>query len=533
MPARRIRMTVYLSPGNDCFQSARNSEIYIDKSDIIRLINRTLGTAEGYICMTRPRRFGKTITADMLAAYYDNSCDSHALFDDLMIAQSPTYEQHLNQYHVIQVDVQGMRDKVGKTDFEQKFTQEILKDMCEKWPQWVTGNEPNLFTACHNVYEHTKTKFIFIFDEWDCIARNDKDNVDIQKNWIIYLRSLFKDGASRKFTALVYLTGILPIRKYGSQSALGHFKEYTIVSPLRFSPWVGFTEDDVKSLAEQYDMSFDALKYWYDGYLVRGKHIYNPSSVVTACVNGECNMYWTKTESFESLKHLISANFDHLKERIVQMLNGEFAHVNVDKFNNTLYDIDSADDVLTLLIHIGYLGYDAATETAFIPNEEVRRLIRNAVEDCGWLEVERAIQLSNQFMANLLAMNGDSVAHILEQIHAECCSILKYNDENSLSCAIGFAAYTARKDYTLIREMPAGRGFTDIVMIPRPDRNKPGILIELKWNKSIESAIDQIYQKHYPDGLDAYKSNLILVSVNYDKDGDGSHTCKIMKYSER
>jgi hypothetical protein len=244
-------------------------------------------------------------------------------------------------------------------------------------------------------------------------------------------------------------------------------------------------------------------------------------------------MYWTKTESFESLKHLISANFDHLKERIVQMLNGEFAHVNVDKFNNTLYDIDSADDVLTLLIHIGYLGYDAATETAFIPNEEVRRLIRNAVEDCGWLEVERAIQLSNQFMANLLAMNGDSVAHILEQIHAECCSILKYNDENSLSCAIGFAAYTARKDYTLIREMPAGRGFTDIVMIPRPNRNKPGILIELKWNKSIESAIDQIYQKHYPDGLDAYKNNLILVSVNYDKDGDGTHICKIMKYSER
>ena len=523
-------MTVYLDPGKERFLCALNDEIYLDKSGIIGLINRTLSTPEGYICMTKPRRFGKTVTANMLAAYYDCSCDSHDIFDTLEIAKHPSYEKHLNHYNVIQVDVQGMRDRVGKEDFEHKFSLEILKDMHEKWPDIVTGTEPNLFTAFHHVYEHTKVKFVFIFDEWDCIARNDKNDLVLQKNWITFLRMLFKDGPAEKYTALVYLTGILPIRKYGSQSSLGHFKEYTIVAPLRFSPWVGFTESDVEILAKQFDMNFDEMKYWYDGYLVRGKHVYNPSSVVTACINGECNMFWTKTESFESLRHLISANFDHLKERIIRMLNGEFVHVDVISFNNTLYDLACADDVITLLIHIGYLGYDSETENAFIPNEEVRRLFKTAVKDCGWSEVDHAIQLSNQFMFSLLAMDGESVAQVLEQIHAECCSVLKYNDENSLSCAIGFAAYTARKDYTLIREMPSGRGFTDIVMLPRPNRNKPGILIELKWNQKAESAIDQIYKKNYPKGLDAYKDNLILIAVTYNKAGDNTHTCKIMKY---
>ena len=523
-------MGAYLNPGKERFKRAVENEIYVDKSGIIALINRTICNSEGYICMTRPRRFGKTITANMLAAYYDNSCDAHDLFDGLEIAKCPSYEKHLNQYNVFQIDVQGMLDTVGKDDFERKFELKLIHDVHEKWPDLVSNDETDLFTALFSVYKKTHALFVFIFDEWDCIARNFKDDKTAQMNWIVFLRKLFKNGPSELYTALVYLTGILPIRKYGSQSALGHFKEYSIVSPLRFSPWVGFTEVDVKTLSNKYDMDFDEMKYWYDGYLARGDHIYNPNSVVTACMNGECGMYWTKTESFESLRHFISANFNHLKERIIQMLNGEFVEVDVNSFNNSMYDLNSANDVINLLIHIGYLGYDKETETAFIPNEEVRRLFQSAVSDCGWDEVERSIRLSERFMQSLLAMDADAVAQILDRIHAECCSVLQYNDENSLSSAIGFAAYTARRDYTLIREMPAGRGFTDIVMIPRPNRHKPGILVELKWNKNCETAIDQIYKKNYPKGLESYKDNLILVAVNYDKNGNGSHSCKIVKY---
>ena len=388
-------MTVYLNPGKERFRRNVNDEIYVDKTEIIGTTNRMIcSPSNGYICMTRPRRFGKTITANMLAAYYDNSCDSHDLFDSLEIAKHPSYEKHINRYNVIQVDVQGMRDRVGKQDFEQKFRIEILKDMHEKWPEWVTGKEPSLFEALNAVYERTGELFVFIFDEWDCIARNDKNNLELQKNWIIFLRELFKDGAAEKYTALVYLTGILPIRKYGSQSALGHFKEYTIVNPLRFSPWIGFNEEDVEILSARYDMDYDEMQHWYDGYRIRGKHVYNPCSVVTACVNGECGMYWTKTESFESLRDLISSNFDHLRERVVQMLDGDFVQVDVNSFNNTLYDLNSADDVLTLLIHIGYLGFDVDSETAFIPNEEVRQLMQTAARDCGWSEVAPFVPLA-------------------------------------------------------------------------------------------------------------------------------------------
>ncbi len=528
-------MGIYLNPGNRLFQSAREAKIYIDKSEIIELINETLSTSEGYICMTRPRRFGKTLTANMLAAYYDKSCDSHALFDDLDIAKSSSYEKHLNKYNVIKIDVQGVLDKVGIENFERKFEKEILNDLHEGFPELVSGKENYLFDALYAIYKATGDLFVFIFDEWDCIARNYKDDKAAQKNWSIFLRGMFKNGQATQYIALAYLTGIFPIRKYGSESGLGHFNEFTIVSPLRFSPWVGFTSEDVQRLSDEYHMNIQDMKNWYDGYLIYGEHCYNPSSVVKACINHRCGMYWTKTESFESLRQFISRNFDGLKDKIIRMINGEPQQVNVNSFNNTMYDLNSADDVMTLLIHIGYLGYfenresayDDSLGYAFIPNEEVCQIFRIAVTDCGWIEVDKSIRLSIDFMEALFAFNAEKVAQILENIHSECCSILKYNDENSLSCAIGFAAYTAKRYYTVVREMPSGRGFTDIVMIPRPGVNKPAVIIELKWNKDVESAIDQIYKKKYPKGFEAYQGDMVLVAVNYEKEGDCSHSCRM------
>ncbi len=519
-------MGTYLNPGNARFQRMRNDKIFIDKSGMIDLINDIVNTPSGYLCMTRPRRFGKTYAANMLAAYFDKSVDSHALFDDLEIAKLPSYEKNLNQYNVIQVDVQGFRTRFGQDDFEAKFENVLIREMREQWPI-IDENEHALVGAIDCVYQHYGEQFVFILDEWDCICRNDI-NDEKHKKWISFLRGLFKDDAISAATGLAYLTGILPIRKYGTQSAMGHFEECSIVQPLRFTPWIGFTTAEVDVLSNKYELERAEVKHWYDGYLLENTHVYNPASVAKACINQKCDMYWTKTESFESIKRYIGMNFDGLKDKIIQMLEGEPLPIWVQAFNNTMNELNDVNDVLTLLIHLGYLGYNNVTKTAFIPNEEVRQLLECAVRSLGWQEVMKAIDQSESFMNAVKSRNADKAGDILRRMHSEVTSILKYNDENSLSCALGFAIYAGRKDYTVIREMPTGEGFADIVMIPRSDRDVPAMIVELKWDKDAETAIYQAKQRHYPQGLEYYQGNMILVGVNYDKDAkDKVHECII------
>ncbi len=519
-------MGAYLNPGNVRFQRMRNEKIFVDKSGMIELVNDVVNTPSGYICMTRPRRFGKTYAANMLAAYFDKSVDSHALFDDLEIAKSSNYEKYLNKFNVIQIDVQGFRSRFGKEEFEQQFQNVLIQEMHEVW-SFIDKNEHSLVGAISNVYQKTGEQFVFILDEWDCICRNEK-NDDMHKRWIGFLRGLFKDDTISAATGLAYLTGILPIRKYGTQSAMGHFREFSIVQSLRYTPWIGFNKDEVDQLCEQYHLNRAEVKHWYDGYLLQKTHVYNPASVCEACLNHECGMYWTQTESFDSVKRYIGMNFDGLKDKIVQMLEGDYLPIRVHKFNNTMHDLDSADDVITLLIHLGYLGYDEENRSAFIPNEEVRQLLECAVDSLGWQEVMKAIDQSVSFMKAVISHNHEKAGDILRQMHSGVASILKYNDENSLSCALGFAVYAARKDYTVVREFPTGEGFADIVLIPRADRDVPAMIVELKWDKDAETAIDQAKRRHYPQGLEQYQGNMILVGVNYDKEAkEKVHECII------
>ncbi len=522
-------MGSYLNTGNFYFQKMRSADIFVDKTGMIAEINKLVCSPDCYICMTRPRRFGKSYAANMLAAYYDKSVDSHALFDDLEIAKSPDYEKYLNKYNVLFVDVQGLYDRRGNIDqLERTFELEILKDLHERWPDLVRGDEKCLYDAFHAIYQVEHEKFVFILDEWDCICRNEKTRLDLHTRWVNFLRELFKDRLSAEYTALVYMTGILPIRKYGSQSALGHFEECSIVQPLRFTPWIGFTKEEVDDLSKQYNLKRAEVKHWYDGYLLKKTHVYNPASVVKACRNGECSMYWTKTESFESIKKYIGMNFDGLKDKLIKMLEGEPQPIHVHKFNNTMHELNDANDVITLLIHLGYLGYDENYKTSFIPNEEVRQVLECAVEDCGWQEVMKAIEQSESFMKAIRTKNAAKAGDILRKMHAGVTSILKYNDENSLSSALGFAVYSARKDYTVVREYPTGEGFADIVLIPRADRDVPAMIVELKWDKDADTAINQIKQRNYLQGLEHYHGNMVLVGVNYDKDAkDKVHECII------
>jgi len=526
-------MGQYVNPGNDSFASAvLYSEIYVDKTGMLEYLNQVINSEQRYVCVSRPRRFGKSIAARMAAAYYSKGCDSAELFTGCRIAKEMDFRQHLNQYNVIQLDIAELRVTMPKNeDFVLYIQNCVIKELRDSYPELVGGEAFSLPRTLADINEKTGERFIVIIDEWDTIFRDNKYNKKAQDEYIDLLRGLFKGEKSQRFMNLAYLTGILPIKRYNSESALNNFREYTMTSPKRLAEYVGFTQEEVKKLCEQYHMDFREAQRWYDGYGFKNiAHIYCPNSVTNAMLDGEYNNYWTGTVAYESLKYYITLDKDGLKSAIVRLLAGEHFRVNVETFENDMTKINSRDDVLTILIHLGYLGYDVEKEEAYIPNEEVRKAFTGAVKGTDWTPVIDAIKASDKLLQATWSCDGDAVAAGIEESHMANSSILKYNDENSLRCVVRLAYYNAINEYTIVDEMPTGKGFADIIFIPRPFSDKPAMVVELKYDKSAEGAIAQIKKQRYIKSLEAYRGNLLLVGINYHKeDGGKSHTCIIEK----
>ena len=516
-------MGIYLNPGNDLFQEALNSEIYIDKSMLISYTNKKIRTKDKNLCVSRPRRFRKSMAADMLVAYYSRGCDSKEQFENLKIAKNPDFEKHLNRYHVIHVNIQNYLSESQNMEEMLRFMEEdILFEIENEFADLKMPRRKTLSAVLETAYAQFKIPFIFIIDEWDSIFRIHKNDAESQKKYLDFLRNILKD---RSYVALAYMTGILPIKKYGEHSAINVFYEYSMTDASPIEEFTGFTEQEVRQLCEQYNMPFSETKKWYDGYCVDGVSIYNPKSVVEAMLRGKFNNYWTKTETYEALKVYIDLNQDGLRDKIIQMIAGETVPVNPDKFQNDMTTFYSADDVLTLLVHLGYLTYDEQNRVVWIPNGEVRQEFINSIEDGGWEPVVQAIHSSEKLLQATLSGDEETVAELIEQVHQANVSILKYNDENALSCVISLAYYSAQKNYTLHREMPAGKGFADIVFEPNRNCNLPALIVELKWGHSAEEAVKQIKKKDYLDCLQNYSGEVLLVWINYDK--EKHHTCKI------
>lgn len=528
-------MGIYVNPGNEKYKRALRGPIYVDKSGMLEYTNRVLNTESGYICMSRPRRFGKSITAAMIAAYYSKGCDSRELFQKLKISESLGYEGHINNYDVIHVDMNVFRyrrdgekeETVSAMGAISLFHKEIIEELKEQYPACMTGEAVDLPTALSKINRETGAKFIIIIDEWDTIFREDKTDIKAQKAYIELLRGLFKNDTAKEFLALGYLTGILPVKKYGTESALNNFDEFTMARPGQLAEYVGFTEEEVYELCREYPMDFEEMKRWYDGYSFRkAKHIYSPNSVVKAISYEEFGNYWTSTETYESLKMYINMNFDGLKDAIVGMLSGGRCKVDISTFENDMVSFGSRDDVLTVLIHLGYLAYDSEKREVYIPNEEVRSAFVGAIKKCDWTPVLEVINESDKLLQSTWRKDEKAVAKAIEKVHMNSVSVLQYNDENSLSCVISLAYYNAINEYTLVREMPAGQGYADIVFLPRKNSDKPAMIVELKWNQSVESAIEQIKRRQYANALEEYKGNLLLVAINYDKESK-EHQCRI------
>ena len=524
-------MGTYINIGNAGFQSARNGE-YVDKSMLISVVNKTLFTERRFSCVSRCRRFGKSMAAKMLYAYYDHSSDSRSQFADLAIAADPTFEQHLNKYPAIYLDMTSFVTRYHDEQIVAHIENELKKDILKAYPDVKADESDDLMNTLIYIVEQTGKPFFFVIDEWDAICREFKPGTKAMDGYVTWLRRMFKSQEAMRVFAGVYMTGILPIKKYKTESALNNFQEYSMVSPRKMASFFGFTKDEVRSLAEKYHMDFDEFVKWYDGYEIGPElSMFNPNSVIQAIDSGYCSSFWASTGAYDAVANYIQMNYEGLKDDVILMLAGGRCKVNPTKFQNDMSIVRSKDDVLTVLIHLGYLSYDGRKSECYIPNKEVGGEMVNAVEDNNWAGVVKALQASEQLLQDTLDGDEEAVARAIDAAHDENTSILSYNNENSLACVLSIAYYYARNDYVMHRELTTGKGFADIVLIPRKNVESPAIVVELKFRQDADAAIDQIKRRQYPAKVVQYTDNLLLVGINYDRDTK-QHSCHIEAYAE-
>ncbi len=521
----------YLNPDNSLYSEERYKPYYVDKSLLIPAIEKIKHDENKYISVAKPRRFGKSTDAYMLIAYYSKGCDSSLLFNDLKIAHKTDYKMHLNQDNVIYLNMQYFYDMSESIDDMVDFiNEEVIDEINEIYHISLRRNKlPLLLNA---IYKQTTEQFIFIFDEWDCVLREKNISKEDKKIFLKFINTLFK---GQPYVKMVYMTGILPIKKYGNESAINMFKEISMLNPTPLEGFMGFTQDEVKQLCKQNNMDFNEMSDWYDGYhLSDDISIFSPRSIIASISDKKYGNYWSGTASFENLKSYISSNFDGLKDAVHRLLIGDKILVDTTTFSNDMAIVQSKDDVLTLLIHLGYLAYDSISKSAYIPNKEVTDSFVSVVKEVKWPETMKLIERSDKLLQATWNLDEKTVAQIIEETHESyVTSPLKYNNEEALSTTILMAYYTAYDYYTIVRELPSGKGYCDIGFIPK-DSTNPAMVVELKWDKKVDKAIDQIKDRNYPASLEHYKDNLLLVGISYISDSRKKdykhHICKIEKF---
>ncbi len=473
------------------------------------------------------------MAAKMLCAYYDKSCDSRELFSGLKAEQDASFETYLNRYYVIYVDMTDFTTKYrGERDIVKRIQNRIINDILSEFPHVNRDDDDDLMDILFRIAGSTGERFVMIVDEWDAILREMGTDEYIATAYVDLLRRLFKGSGSSEVFAGAYLTGILPIKKYNTESALNNFCEYSMVDPAFMASCFGFTEDEVMALAEKHNASMENLKMWYDGYNIGSERsIYNPYSVMKALQRGVCKSFWTTTGAYDSVITYIQMNYDGLKDDVIRMLAGERVYVDTTEFCNDMSVIRSRNDVLTVLIHLGYLAYDWEAQECYMPNKEVADEMNNAIKATSWEPLVKTIQNSRALLDATIAGNAQAVERAIDLAHDENTSILSYNDENSLACVLSVAYIWAKNEYIIHREYATGKGYADLVMMPHRNVSKPALVIELKFGHSADTALDQIRRKEYPAKIAEYTGEILLVGINYDKETK-QHSCKIERLAK-
>ena len=523
---------MYVNVDNHLFKRVRNSE-YVDKSELIALTNKVIDTEDQYICVTRPRRFGKSVTVKMLNAYYSKGCDSKALFSDLKIASSPDFESHLNQHDVIYLDMTEFADnKDNGNKYLENLNTNVVSELKDTYRDFFDKDKSY---SLPEAIRCLKKRFIFIIDEWDFVFREYPNNSTLQENYIDLLRALFK-GAGERFVNLAYITGILPIARYNTQSALNNFSEYTMLNPGPFSQYYGFTENEVKTLCEKYKLDFETTKFWYDGYKVGVYDLYNPNSIIELAKHGVYKSYWSATAAYDLVKEAINLNFEGLKDDIIKLCSGTSIRIyDIESFNTAEKNFPNKDSIYVYLVHLGYLGYNDEDSTIYVPNEETRRELLHSVRDNHWPQYESALKLSEQVVVATENKDTETVANLLAKVHEDKVPVLEYNSESALRYVVLMSYLAAEKDYLApLNEFPTGKGFADIVYLPKKvsKNGKPALIIELKKVASAKAALEQIKERDYVSRVKEYTDNILLIGINYDSKSK-QHSCIIEKYQKQ
>ena len=472
-----------------------------------------MDTENGFMCISRPRRFGKSVAAEMAYAYYDRNSDSRNLFEGLEITKSPDYEKHLNKYPTIFIDWNTFANVPDK-DKLKEAQKSIIADLKQSYD--ILEEKNSLSKALAEINLKTGDRFILIIDEWDMLVRDVTQ--EIQDEYVDFLRSMFKSADAKKTFLLVYMTGILPIIKIKTQSALNNFREYSIIYPAETAKYYGFTEPEVEKICKEHGMNLELMKHAYDGYIIgEEKSMFNPNSVMMSILYRTYDSFWSRTASFMAIEKYLNIDADQVRTKIISMMNGEEVTVRVSSFRNDMKNIETSDDVLTLLAHLGYLSYNPETKNVRIPNTEVTEEFENAVRFAGWNELSKAVGQSLQLLDDTINLRENKVARAFDDYHFEASSLLEFNDENSMRCAITLAYYAAKPFYKIFHELPTGKGFADMVFIPLPKSTRPAIVVELKYDKTADSAIDQIKRKEYPKSLVGFSKKIVLCGINYNK----------------
>ena len=546
-------MGIYFKPGNTGFSTVR-SNFYIDRTGILDHLNSVLNTPENnqknindlnntgekkswLICFSLPRRSGKTTQAEMIYSYYDVSCDSHWLFDGLAISKCASYEEHMNQYHVVRMDIASLISDADNIQNIVPYIKKRLKrDLLKEYEELQLSSEDEFKDLLIEITEKTKRKFIFVIDEWDAVIRLAEHDPDTQQSYLDLLRSWFKDMTFTKdVIAMAFMTGILPIKKDKGQSALSDFTEYSILDPGPFAPYIGLHKDEVLSLCEKKGRDPMEIEAWYEGYRAGDCHFYNPYSVINA-VNGPVKSYWRMSSANETLLNYVHADFEGMQQDIANLIAGGTRIVKTRSFQNDTVRFTCKDDVFTLLVHLGYLTYEPAgsaeTIEVKIPNEEVRQEFVDMIETTDMSFLSQLAKESGKLLEDTYQLNAKGVAEQIEKLHNSQAAPLHYNDEQALRYRIKFGYIMALEKYITFDELPSGRGYADVVLVPKRYFDVPVIIIELKWNKSAISAIKQIQDRRYQSVLENYGGEILFVGINYSTD-TGKHTCEITRFERR
>lgn len=396
----------------------------------------------------------------------------------------------------------------------------MVKELFEQYPDFVS-DKMILPDALSAIYQATGSQFVIIFDEWDYPVRERARDSKERLDYIEFLRVLFKNSDAKKYIRLAYLTGILPMVREKGQSAVNNFHEYTMVRPKDLWGYIGFTEDEVAWLCDRYHADFQQMKEWYNGYSLDGMAVYNPLSVVRAISEEDFGPFWTDTGTYEDIGELINRNFDGLREAVIEMLSGSRVRVNTAGCKNDMHTFVDKDQVLTTLIHLGYFAYDRTAQEAYVPNKEIQEVFYKYMENETGDNLSAFMALSERVVEAVLTMDADRTAQLVQKVHNDFISSIEYNDENSLSCTITVALLAFFKFYHKpVREYPCGKGFADIVYLPLARYpNRPVVVVELKWDKTAQTAVTQIKEREY-------SGEILLVGITYDRKTK-EHQCVI------